>query len=48
MQSYVEPVREGVRKNGLKSKFLMYWYESFIMVGLINDNFMRVANQKAC
>ncbi len=48
IQVYIEPIRECVGKNTLMCKFLILCYQSFIMIGLTNENFMILTNQKAC
>ena len=48
IQAYIQPIRKHVRKNSLICKFLMLCYQSYIMIGLTNENFMIFTNQKVC
>ncbi len=48
IQAYIEPIRECVIKNSLICKFVMLCYQSFIMIGLTNENVMILTNQKVC
>ncbi len=49
IQAYIEPTRELVRKNSLTCKFVILYYQSFIMIGLKkNENFTDLTNQKVC
>ncbi len=45
--SFIEPIREGVRKNSLICKFLMLHFQSRIMIGLTNEHFMIRTNQNS-
>ena len=43
---FIEPIREGVRKNSLICKFSMLHFESLIMIDLTNEHFMIWTNQE--
>ncbi len=46
--SFIEPIREGVRKKSLMYKFVMFNCQSLILIGLTNELFMTLTNQKLC
>ncbi len=46
--SFIEPIREGVRKSSLMCKFLMNIFQSHIIIGWTCEHFMIWTNQKWC
>ena len=46
--SHSDPIRESVRKNSLRSKFVIHNCQSLILIGLTNEHFVVLTNQKLC
>ncbi len=46
--SFIEPMRESVRKNSLMCKFVMLNCQSLILISLTIEHFMTLTNQKFC
>ncbi len=46
--SYIEPIRECVRKNSLICKFVMHRYQTCFMIGLTNDQITILTNHIWC
>ncbi len=44
--NHIEPIREGVKKYSLMHKFVVWHFQSCIMIGLKNEEFMNLINQK--
>ncbi len=45
---FIEPIRAGIRKNGLTCKLVMHRNQRFIMTGLTNENVLIFTNQILC
>ncbi len=48
MESFIGPIREGVRNNSLICKFVMPNCHSFIMIGFLNKNVKMLTNHEVC
>ena len=46
--SFIEPIREGVRKNSLMYKFVMNYFQRLIIIGLTNEERKQKRKQSKC
>ncbi len=48
ISSFIEPIRDGVRKSRLLCSTVMPHYQRLIIIGLKNQQLMILTNQKFC